>query len=110
MLLSDRSLLGQMIEVQFALDHDIDPFLEDFIDRNTPELDRRINETMIGFEDTLNEAGLFSCRLSDYLFFSSAFRNAKMITIKGAFIRSMITLAICLSIGFPLCVATAVYL
>ena len=110
MLLSDPSLFGQMIEVQFALDDDIDSFLGVFIDRNTPKLDRRINDTMIGFEDILNEVGLFSCRLSDYLFFSSACRNAKMIAIKGAFIRSIITLSIFLLIGCPLCVTASIYL
>ena len=65
---------------------------------------------MIGFVDTLNETGLISYRLSDYLFFGSASRNAEMAGIKGAFIGSMITLAICLSIAFPLGAATAVYL
>lgn len=110
MIFNDPTLLGQTIEVQFALDDDIDSFLRGFIDRNTPEADRRISDTMIGFVDTLNETGLISYRLSDYLFFGSASRNAEMAGIKGALIGSMITLAICLSIAFPLGAATAVYL
>ena len=110
MIFYDPKLLGQTIEVQFALEDDIDSFLRDFIDRNTPEADRQISDTMIGFVDTLNETGLISYHLSDYLFFGSASRNAEMAGMKGAFIGSMITLAICLSIAFPLGAATAVYL
>ena len=110
MILNDPSLLGKTIEVQFALDDDIDSFLRGFIDRNTPESDRRIDDTMIRFVDTLNEMGIVSYHLSDYLFFGSASRNAEMAGIRGAFVGSIITLAICLSIAFPLGVATAVYL
>ena len=110
LIFNDPSLLGQTIEVQFALDDDIDSFLRGFIDRKLPESDRRINDKTIGFVDTLNETGLVSYRLSDYLFFGSASRNAEMAGIKGAFIGSMITLAICLSIAFPLGAATAIYL
>ena len=110
MIFNEPTLLGQTIKVQFALDDDIDSLLRGFIDRNAPESDRRINDTTIRFVDTINEMGLISYRLSDYLFFGSASRNAEMAGIKGAFIGSVITLAICLSIAFPVGVATAIYL
>ena len=48
-------------------------------------------------------------KMSDYLFFGSASRNAEMAGIKGAFIGSIITLTICLLIAF-LAAAIAVYL
>ena len=110
MVLDDPSILGKTISVQFALDDDIDSFLRGCIDRDTPEADRRISDTTIGFIDRLSQENLISYEISDYLFFGSASRNAEMAGIKGAFVGSMITLAICLSIAFPLGVATAVYL
>lgn len=110
MILKDPSLLGKTLHVTFAVDDDIDSFLRGFIDRKTPEADRRISNSMISFVDKLEEENLISYKISDYLFFGSASRNAEMAGIKGAFIGSIITLAICLSISFPLGVATAVYL
>ena len=110
MILKDPSLLGKTLHVTFAVDDDIDSFLRGFIDRKTPEVDRRISDNMISFVDKLEEENLISYKISDYLFFGSASRNAEMAGIKGAFIGSIITLAICLSISFPLGVATAVYL
>mgnify|MGYP001386003460 FL=1 len=109
-ILKDPSLLGKTVHIRFAVDDDIDSFLRGFIDRKTPEADRRINNSMISFVDKLEEENLISYKISDYLFFGSASRNAEMAGIKGAFIGSIITLAICLSISFPLGVATAVYL
>ena len=82
-VLTTQSILGKTIPVQFALDDDIDSFLRGFIDRNTPEADRRISDTMIGFIDELSQEKLISYEISDYLFFGSASRNAEMAGIKG---------------------------
>ena len=81
-----------------------------FIKRETPEADRRINDRVIGYVDLLNEQGRISYNFSDYLIFGSASRDAEMAGIKGAFIGSIITLAVCLVLSFPIGVATAVYL
>ena len=58
----------------------------------------------------MNDEGLISYELSDYLFFGSASRNAEMAGIKGAAIGSALTLIVCFLIAFPLGVATAIYL
>ncbi len=108
--LANPSLIGQTVPVKFALDDDIDSFLRGFISRETPETERRINDQVIEFVDDLNDAGRISYELSDYLFFGSASRNAEIAGIKGALVGSILTLAVCLIIAFPLGVATAVYL
>lgn len=102
--------LGSVQSLKFALDDDVDSFLRGFISRDTPESDRRINDKAIGFIDQLQEAGLISYEISDYLFFGSASRNAEMAGIKGAFIGSILTLAVCLSLAFPIGIASALYL
>ena len=103
-------LLGTIQSLRVALDDDIDSFLRGFIKRETPEADRRINDRVIGYVDLLNEQGRISYNFSDYLIFGSASRDAEMAGIKGAFIGSIMTLAVCLVLSFPIGVATAVYL
>ena len=109
-ILDDPDILDTTQSMTFAVDDDVDSFLRGYIKRETPEKDRRINDKMIGYIDTLNEKGLISFRFSDYLIFGSASRNAEMAGIYGAFVGSILTLAVCLVLAFPLGVATAVYL
>ena len=109
-ILDDPDILDTTQSMTFAVDDDVDSFLRGYIKRETPEKDRRINDKMIGYIDTLNEKGLISFRFSDYLIFGSASRNAEMAGIFGAFVGSILTLAVCLVLAFPLGVATAVYL
>ncbi len=109
-ILDDPDILDTTQSMTFAVDDDVDSFLRGYIKRETPEKDRRINDKMIGYIDTLNEKGLISFRFSDYLFFGSASRNAEMAGIYGALVGSILTLAVCLVLAFPLGVATAVYL
>ncbi|MBT6123218.1 MAG: phosphate ABC transporter permease PstA [Candidatus Puniceispirillum sp.] len=103
-------LFGTIQPIRFALDDDIDSFMRGFIKRETPEADRRINDNVIGYVDLLNAQGRISYNFSDYLIFGSASRDAEMAGIKGAFIGSIMTLAVCLVLSFPIGVATAVYL
>lgn len=103
-------LFGTIQPMRFALDDDIDSFLRGFIKRETPEADRRINDRVIAYVDDLNVQGRISYNVSDYLFFGSASRDAEMAGIKGAFVGSLMTLAVCLVLSFPIGVATAVYL
>ena len=109
-ILDDPNILDTIQSMTFAVDDDVDSFLRGYIKRETPEKDRRINDKMIGYIDTLNEKGLISLRFSDYLIFGSASRNAEMAGIFGALVGSILTLAVCLVLAFPLGVATAVYL
>jgi phosphate transport system permease protein len=106
----NSDLFGTIQPMRFALDDDIDSFLRGFIKRETPEADRRINDRVIGYVDDLNAQGRISYNVSDYLFFGSASRDAEMAGIKGAFVGSLMTLAVCLVLSFPIGVATAVYL
>lgn len=110
MILDDPSLLGTTQTITVAVDDDIDSFLRGFIDRNTPEADRRINDITISYVDALTDMGRIDYRVSDYLFFGSASRNPEMAGVKGAFFGSLLTLFICLALSFPLGVGTAIYL
>ncbi len=102
--------LNSIQKIKFALDDDADSFFRGYIKKETPEKQRRLNDIEINYLEKMNEAGIVTYEISDYLFFGSASRNAEMAGIKGAFIGSMLTLAVCFVIAFPLGVATAVYL
>ena len=102
--------LNSRQKIKFALDDDADSFFRGYIKKETPEKQRRLNDIEINYLEKMNEAGIITYEISDYLFFGSASRNAEMAGIKGAFIGSMLTLAVCFLIAFPLGVATAVYL
>ncbi|MBL6604452.1 MAG: phosphate ABC transporter permease PstA [Alphaproteobacteria bacterium] len=103
-------LLDSVHPVKLALDDDADSYLRGFISKETPEKLRRVKDQQIAFLEALDEKGLITREISDYLFFGSASRNAEMAGIKGAFYGSMLTLFICFIIAFPLGVATAIYL
>ncbi len=109
-ILDNPSLLGKKVAMKFALDDDVDSFLRGYISRAVPEKDRRIDDTQIEFIEKLQRLQLISYDFSDYLIFGSASRDPEIAGIKGAFIGSMLTLAICLLLAFPMGVATAVYL
>ncbi|MAJ13464.1 MAG: phosphate ABC transporter, permease protein PstA [SAR116 cluster bacterium] len=110
MVLDDPNILGKTIPITFAVDDDIDSFLRGYIKRETPSSERRINDTVIKFVDKLSAENKISYKFSDYILTGSASRSPEIAGIKGAFIGSMLTLAVCFIIAFPLGVATAVYL
>ena len=110
MVLDDPNILGKTIPITFAVDDDIDSFLRGYIKRETPSSERRINDTVIKFVDKLSAENKISYKFSDYILTGSASRSPEIAGIKGAFMGSLLTLAVCFIIAFPLGVATAVYL
>ena len=109
-VLQDTSIIGKNILMSFAVDDDVDSFLRGYISAATPEEDRRLTNTQIKFIERLLDKKLITYELSDYLFFGSASRDPEIAGIKGAFIGSMLTLAVCLILAFPMGVSTAIYL
>ena len=107
---ANPSLMNTRQKITFALDDDADSYFRGFVSKETPEKQRRLSNIQIEYLDRMNDEGLISYGLSDYLFFGSASRNAEMAGIKGAAIGSALTLLVCFIIAFPLGVATAVYL
>jgi len=110
MVYNDPSLMNTTQTLRFAMDDDVDSFLRGFINRETPEKDRRINDRMVEYIDRLQADGKIIYAFSDYLIFGSASRNPEMAGIYGAFIGSILTLSVCLVLAFPIGVATAIYL
>ncbi|MDB3911545.1 phosphate ABC transporter permease PstA [Paracoccaceae bacterium] len=110
MVYNDPSLMDTTQTLRFAMDDDVDSFLRGFINRETPEKDRRINDRMVEYIDRLQADGKIVYAFSDYLIFGSASRNPEMAGIYGALMGSILTLSVCLVLAFPIGVATAIYL
>lgn len=107
---ANPSLMNTIQKITFALDDDADSYFRGFVRKDTPENQRRLSNIQIEYLDRMNDEGLISYEVSDYLFFGSASRNAEIAGIKGAAIGSALTLIVCFLIAFPLGVATAIYL
>ena len=99
---ANPSLMNTVQKIPFALDDDADSYFRGFVRKDTPENQRRLSNIQIEYLDRMNDEGLISYELSDYLFFGSASRNAEMAGIKGAAIGSALTLIVCFLIAFPL--------
>lgn len=109
-IIKDKALVGKTVSMKFALDDDVDSFLRGYISTEVPEKDRRISDRQVDFINKLRSADRISYDFSDYLIFGSASRDPEIAGIKGAFFGSMLTLAVCLVLAFPMGVATAIYL
>ena len=110
MILQDPSILGTRMSIQFAVDDDADSYLRGFITKATEERRRRVKDNQMDMIDRLQAEGRIEYKLSDYIFTGSDSRNPELAGIKGAVIGSLLTLAVCLSLAFPIGVAAAVYL
>ena len=110
MILEDPSILGTRMSIQFAVDDDADSYLRGFITKATEERRRRVKDNQMDMIDRLQAEGRIEYKLSDYIFTGSDSRNPELAGIKGAVIGSLLTLAVCLSLAFPIGVAAAVYL
>ena len=110
LILKNPKILNTTQTVEFALDDDVDSFLRGYIKKETPEKDRRINDKIIKFIETLENQNKILYKFSDYILSGSASRSPEIAGIKGALIGSILTLIVCFLISFPLGVLTAVYL
>ena len=109
-ILADPSILGSTQRFQFALDDDADSYLRGFITKETEERRRRVKDNQMDMLDAMQDRGAIEYKLSDYIFTGSDSRNPEQAGVKGAVFGSLLTLAVCLALSFPIGVAAAVYL
>ncbi|QFY90479.1 phosphate ABC transporter permease PstA [Magnetovirga frankeli] len=76
----------------------------------TPENNRRLKDKMIAWTLKLRDQGRMEKRFNTTFFTAGDSREPELAGIGGAFIGSMLTLAVTLLLSFPIGVAAAVYL
>lgn len=110
MVLADPSLIGKRASVWIKVSDDVDSLAKGHIRRDVPEANRRINDTELGWFDTLDKAGRIEPRFNVDLFTHGDSREPVEAGIYGALTGSILTLTVTLLVSFPIGVMAAVYL
>ena len=109
-VIENPDLIGTTQHVWLVADDDVDMLIKGHIDRNLPEDERRLNDRMIGYVDTLDEAGIVEQKFNTTFFTAGDSREPEQAGILGALMGSFLTLIVTLLLSFPIGVAAAVYL
>lgn len=109
-VLADPTLIGQRISVWVPADDDVDMLMKGHIKRDGPEATRLVKDNQLVWIDQLNKEGRLEQRFNLGFFTNGDSRDAELAGIRGAFMGTILTLVVTLSLSFPLGVASAVYL
>lgn len=109
-VLENPRLIGTTQHVWLAADDDIDMLMKGYIDRDVPEDERRLNNQIIGYVDSLHETNAIERRFNTTFFAAGDSREPEQAGILGALVGSFLTLIVTLLLSFPIGVAAAIYL
>lgn len=109
-VLADPSLIGTMARLPVPLSDDADSVFKGFIDRSSPEDERRVKDNQLAWLDVLDSEGNIESQFNWTFFQVGDSREPELAGIRGAVVGSFLTLIVTLLMSFPLGVATAIYL
>ena len=109
-VIADPTLIGQTISVWVPVDDDVDMLMTGHIEREGAEATRRVKDNQLAWIDHLDAEGRLEQRFNVGFFTNGDSRDAELAGIRGAFMGTVLTLLVTLSLSFPLGVASAVYL
>ena len=109
-VIADPGIIGRTRRVWVPADDDIDMLIKGHIDRNAPEVERRVKDDQIAWITALEEAGRIEKRFNTTFFTAGDSREPELAGIRGAAVGSFYTLLVTLVLSFPIGVAAAVYL
>ena len=110
MVKDDIGVIGQTRTIDLIADDDVDMLVKGHIDRDAAASDRRVNDTMIGWIDRLEQLGLVKKKFNTRFFTNGDSREPELAGIGGAAAGSFYTLLVTLALSFPIGVAAAIYL
>ena len=110
MILANPDLIGTNRRVWVKSSDDADSFIQGDIPRDVPEADRRIKDNEIAWLDALSASGDLEVRFNATFFTAGDSREPEQAGIWGAAVGSFLTLAVTLSLSFPIGVLAALYL
>jgi phosphate transport system permease protein len=109
-VVADPDLVGRSLELWLPADDEVHMLLEEQIDRDAPESERRLSDTQIAWIDALDAQGRLRGVFNTRFLLSGDSREPELAGIWGATVGSFLALIVTLLIAFPLGVAAAVYL
>jgi phosphate transport system permease protein len=107
---ANPSLLGTTADEWLLASSVTDLYFKDKIQRATPEADRALTDQQLNWLDGLKAKGAIRTGFNTNLFTQGDSRTPEQAGFLGAIIGSLLTMVVCLSVVFPIGVATAVYL
>ncbi|MET0102193.1 MAG: phosphate ABC transporter permease PstA [Sedimenticola sp.] len=110
MVMADPDLIGTSQEIWLVADDDIDMLIKGHIDRNVPESERRVNDTVVGWVEQLESKGAVEKQFNTAFFTNGDSREPELAGIGGAVMGSLYMLLVTLALSFPIGVAAALYL
>ncbi len=110
MVVNEPKIVGETKEIWLLANDDVDMLMKGYIDRNRPESERRMNDTQIGWLDSLEKAGRIKSTFNTGFFFNGDSREPESAGILGATLGSFFMLGITLLLSFPIGIGAAIYL
>ncbi|MET0013962.1 MAG: phosphate ABC transporter permease PstA [Sedimenticola sp.] len=110
MVMANPDLIGTRQEIWLVADDDIDMLIKGHIDRNVPESERRVNDTVVGWVEQLESMGAVEKQFNTAFFTNGDSREPELAGIGGAVMGSLYMLLVTLALSFPIGVAAALYL
>ena len=109
-VLDNPDIIGQRIHIWVPASDDIDQFAKGHITADVPETERRVSDQQIAWFKRLEDRNLVEKKFNLAFFTNGDSREPELAGIWGALVGTLLTMAVTLSLAFPLAVATAVYL
>ncbi|MDP2081565.1 MAG: phosphate ABC transporter permease PstA [Pseudotabrizicola sp.] len=110
MVVANPSLIGQTVEMTVPTSDPYDQLNKGLIDRNTPEVNRRLKDPEIAAFDTLTADGRITKPLNTALITNADSRFPELAGLKGALMGSFYALLTCFLLAFPIGIGAAIYL
>ena len=109
-VMSDPALVGTTLRVEVPFADDADLYFKGDVDPALDASERRLSDAQIGWLQVLDDRGAVRTTFNTRFFTSSDSREPELAGIRGAFVGTLLTLAVTLALCFPIGVAAAIYL
>ncbi len=110
MVLANPKLIGSNQSLWLLADDEIDQYHKGYIDRTTPEADRRIKDFELTWLDKLEADGRLTSKFNTMFFTRGDSREPEQAGILSALMGSIYTMSLTLLFSFPIGVMAAIYL
>ncbi len=110
MVMNNPGLIDSTVRVWVPADDDVDMLMKGYIDRKTPETERRMKDLELGWIDSLVAQHRIRSSFNTTFFTVGDSREPELAGVWGAAVGSIFTLLVTLGLSFPIGVAAAVYL
>ncbi|WP_373086994.1 phosphate ABC transporter permease PstA [Sneathiella sp.] len=110
MVMNDPGLVGKTVPVELLASDDVDMVNKGYIERDLPEIDRRVKNNELDWLDVLESEGAIAFHFNSAFFTNGDSREPEKAGIAGAMVGSFYTLLIVIAISFPIGVMSAIYL